>query len=202
MNPVRAVLLAALLAFGLLAAPASARAQDPVAECLSGGGIYLYVHDQSAEVLAGCSHAETALARLLELTTVQTIGQGFICQIDGRPERCVNTPGGTDPYWSFWWWRDGQWQYANIGASYRGTPGSIEAWHYSPGEPPPVLPAADASPLPGYEISASFTPAASAPATAPPDEQVGDQDWVPTAATLGVLLLAGSGYWLWRRKRA
>jgi len=174
-------------------ATAPARAQDPASECVADGGIYVHVLEQGAELMAGCSHAQTGMARLLEFTTVQTAGQGFVCQIDGRPDQCVGRPAGDEPYWSYWWWRDGEWQYANIGASYRGVPGSVEAWHYSVGEPPPFapgdLPAANGNP-----------DQASDPAARTADDA--SPGWLPTVITAVVLVAAGGGYLIWRRSRA
>lgn len=182
------------------ALPSSAQSSDPVSECVAGEGIYLYVFEQESPVVEGCTHAETAMGRLLELTQVQTIGQGFICQIDSRPERCVNTSGGDDPYWNFWWWRDGAWVYATIGGSYPGTPGSVEAWHYSSGIEPPVTPPIGAAP------GGSASPAASAPPSTEPSEPEPTTDqmpgWLPTAITVAVLGLLAGGYLAWRRDRA
>ncbi len=199
MTRVLGVLGALGLVVGLLAGPASlpAVAQDPASQCRSDGGIYVYVLDQGSEVLAGCTHAETGMGRLLELTTVQTAGAGFICRIAGRPERCLATPGGDEPYWGYWWWRpsaeapEGQWQYATIGGSYKGVPGSVEAWHFSVGEQPPFQPSA---------VEAAVQPASEAPG--PSDSTPQTQGWgatAPTAAT--VAFLGVGGYGLWRRRR-
>ncbi|MDI9629169.1 MAG: hypothetical protein QM286_11610 [Acidobacteriota bacterium] len=200
MNPTRTrgrvlrmqIALLFAVTLGLLAGPTAvvARAQDPASECLADGGIYVYVFEQGTELLAGCSHAQTGLARLLELTAVQTAGQGFICQIDGRPDRCVATPAGDEPYWNYWWWRDGQWVYANIGASYRGVPGSIEAWHFSVSAPPPVSP--------GDTQPSTATPTEAAPPAV--DDGGGLPGWAPTVITVAVIAAGGAGYALWRRK--
>lgn len=195
------------LILGLLVAPAalaSAEPGDPVAECVAGEGIYLYVFEQQSPVVEGCTHAETAMGRLLELTEVNTIGQGFICQIDSRPERCVNTSGGDDPYWNFWWWRDGAWVYATIGGSYPGTPGSVEAWHYSSGVEPPVTPPVGSAPGASASPAASASPNAESSAAGNDPEPAADPmpGWLPTAITVGVLGLLAGGYLAWRRNKA
>ncbi|MGI5952317.1 MAG: hypothetical protein ACOX61_10815 [Brooklawnia sp.] len=184
------IVLAALVAVvGLLVSPATAAADEPLPDCPD--GTYVYVVEQGSLVTQGCSEGETAMARLLELTTVQTVGQGFVCQLDGRPERCESPAGGDAPYWSYWWWRDGEWAYATIGASHRGEPGSIEAWHYAPGEPPPFAAGQ------GGSAETSQPPA---PASPEPDEG-GLPGWAPTAITIGVLGVAGLGYAGWQRSR-
>lgn len=187
-----------LLVLGLAAGPSAAAiaAPDPASDCTDAGGIYVYVIDQGTRVLEGCTHAETGLGRLLELTTVQTAGQGFVCQIDGKPQRCVANPAGDEPYWSYWWWREDQWRYATIGASYRGIPGSIEAWHFSPGEPPPMLP-------PGQVVtqdSVEPTPPSASPSSAPGQAGTGRGGGL-TAITVVVITAAGLGYGLWYRKQ-
>jgi len=211
-----AALLAVLLpmVLALLAGPgtAQARAQDPASECVADGQIYVLVFEQGTELAAGCTQGQTGLARLLELTTVQTAGQGFLCQIGGRPDRCIATPVGEEPYWNYWWWRDGQWVYANIGASYRGVPGSVEAWHFSVGEPPPYLPqtaSADQPPSPATADQPPSpaaadqppSPAAADQTVAPtPISQAGLPDWAPTAITAALFAFAGAAYLTQRRK--
>ena len=193
-----AALLAVLLpmVLALLAGPgtAQARAQDPASECVADGQIYVLVFEQGTELAAGCTQGQTGLARLLELTTVQTAGQGFLCQIGGRPDRCIATPVGEEPYWNYWWWRDGQWVYANIGASYRGVPGSVEAWHFSVGEPPPYLPQTAPADQPPSPATADQTVAPT------PINQAGLPDWAPTAITAALFAFAGAAYLTQRRK--
>lgn len=186
------LLLAVLVTtVGLLAgAPASAQQTGP--DCAEGS--YVYVVYEGQAVVEGCGQAETAMGRLLELTTVQTAGQGFICQLAGHPDNCEGRPSGDQPYWSYWWWRDGEWVYATVGASYKGELGSIEAWHYAPGEPPQFVPA---------EAGAAASPAAT---PTPPDSsnQADDQGlpaWAPTAITAAVLGVATLGYLGWHRSR-
>lgn len=200
---VRSLLAGLLLVLGLSTGPiAPAAAADPASDCIADGGIYVYVFDQDAKVVEGCTHADTGLGRLLELTSVQTTGSGFICQIAGLPDRCVGNPAGEDPYWGYWWWRDEQWRYATIGGSYRGVSGSIEAWHFSPGEPPSMTPAASAPASAAPEQTSPATPPASPPASADPAaDTAGPPGWANTAITIvavGALVL---GYGLLRRPR-
>lgn len=195
-----AALLATLVAVaGLAVGPAAASADDAAPECPN--GIYVYVIEQDEILVEGCSQAETAMARLLDLTTVQTVGQGFICQIADRPDSCEKQPGGDEPYWSFWWWRDGAWVYATVGGSFKGEPGSIEAWHFAPGVPPTTTPGQSAGSSPG----ASPAPAATHGRPAEPDPTTdadgGLPSWAPTAITAAVIALAGLGYFVWYRNR-
>ena len=80
--------------------------------------------------------------------SIQTLGSGFVCQIDGAPSTCtMNTP-----YWSYWhatrnadgsW---GAWQYATRGASQYVPPaGSADGWSFGNGTPPAGRPPASAT---------------------------------------------------------
>ena len=185
---------------GLGLHPVAALADDdPIADCLAQQKIWVAVYYEGEALAASCTDAATGVERLAQFTTVETAGQGFICQLAGQPEVC-EIPTGDGPYWNYWWWRDGQWRYATMGGSYAGEPGSIEAWHFSAGVEPPVAgdqpPPVEMTPRPG-------SPASSAEPGEPPIPQpdAGLPSWAPTALTLAAVALVGGGYAVCRRRR-
>lgn len=181
------------LVCGLVLLPVGGAAADEEADCQQAGGIYVYIFYESSQVTAGCTHAQTGYARIAELTTVAATSSGFICRIADRPETCTEPDGGTQVYWTYWWWRDDAWLYATEGGGYRGVPGSVEAWHYSAGEMPPVEPTANG------RVSPAAT--ADTPRAAPAGSGPGPGSPATTIVTLAVVLLGGLGYFIWHRRQ-
>ncbi|HEU0129373.1 MAG TPA: hypothetical protein VFQ85_00085 [Mycobacteriales bacterium] len=111
----RAALAGAVTGAALLAVPGAARAAScvtvvvdygtmagapagPDSRCVPGGE-----GDAAASFLAGRARYSSS---------------GFLCAIDGYPESGCGDHG-TEPYWSFWLWRHGTWEYSSQGvASY------------------------------------------------------------------------------------
>jgi len=144
--------LVAAFTLGLLAAFSGPQAQpaaadDPAAECMGSGGIYVYILYEGSLVTQGCSTANTGYQRIKQVTSVEQTG-GFVCRIAGMPEKCIAPHSGMNVYWTYWWWRDGAWTYANQGGGYRGIPGTAEAWNYSAGQMPGLVPPAPQAPQP------------------------------------------------------
>lgn len=136
--------LFAALVLGLLTAIGGpqarpAAADDPAAECMRSGGIYLYILYEGSLVTQGCSTANNGYQRIKQVTSAEQTG-GFVCRIAGLPAECIAPRPGLDIYWSYWWWRNGSWEYASQGGGYRGIPGTAEAWNYSAGQVPGIVP--------------------------------------------------------------
>lgn len=136
--------LFAALVLGLLTAIGGpqarpAAADDPAADCMRSGGIYLYILYEGSLVTQGCSTANNGYQRIKQVTSAEQTG-GFVCRIAGLPAECIAPRPGLDIYWSYWWWRNGSWEYATQGGGYRGIPGTAEAWNYSAGQMPGIVP--------------------------------------------------------------
>lgn len=127
------------------AAPFSAADPGAAASCMGQGGIYVYIYYQDNEVTEGCTHSSTGYSRISDISSVEATSTGFICRIGGKP---ANGPckvdSTTQVYWTYWWWRNGSWVYATTGGGYRGIAGTAEAWNYSAGAVPPIVPPAPA----------------------------------------------------------
>jgi len=71
-----------------------------------------------------------------------------VCAIDGEgcpleSQDCFcQCPGSTCNYWSYWHWRDGRWQYSQVGAdSYQAHDGDIDGWIWGDAKSaPPAIP--------------------------------------------------------------
>jgi len=132
-----ALLLAALAV--LLPLPATR------AEAASCSGVWVVVE---SSVQCATSHSTGLDALRSAGFSVETIGTGYVCRIDGSPSTCTMAT----PYWSYWhatrnadgtW---GDWQYAQRGASTYAPPtGSAEGWAFGDGTPPSGTPPASAT---------------------------------------------------------
>src|SRR5699024_7838709 len=71
--------------------------------------------------------------------SVQTIDNGgFVCQIDGKPDRsvCKDSANGTSWYY-YYAGSDGTWKYSSLGAGNRTViEGGYEGWNFGPKTPP------------------------------------------------------------------
>lgn len=76
----------------------------------------------------------------LKITGTQKYPVGFVCRIEGFPnksiEPCTETPGTTNGSWAFYIATDQSWEYSSYGASTHKTKcGQAEGWRYLlPGE--------------------------------------------------------------------
>lgn len=66
-------------------------------------------------------------------------GEG--CSLEGQDCFC-QCPGSTCNYWSYWHWRDGRWQYSQVGAeSFKVHDGDVEGWIWGDAKStPPTVP--------------------------------------------------------------
>lgn len=147
--------------------PSTAWAETPVEACQRQGGIYLYLSEHQQLFAEGCTSSQgtTAADRINQISSAVLLPTGWLCQIDGRPDRCDAPTPNTWTYWTFWWAQGTDyWVYAEVGASYAGIPGTVEAWNYGDGwdELPPV----PAPPLYDPSTAAPAAPAADAPVDA------------------------------------
>jgi hypothetical protein len=97
-------------------------------------------------LLVTLSMAEPTGLQVLEASglelTLDRSGMGVaVCAIAGTGcpvTRCFcESP---DAHWSYWFLKDGQWQYSPVGASlHRTEDGGVEAWTWGPSSPPPLV---------------------------------------------------------------
>lgn len=165
-RPLSAVLHRArdvVFAFGLLAtaagfawsAPTPARAAGCTAPEVA---VLVDLSHWGGSERLGCVSWRSSLTGLSALegagfspTGTNQYGLSFICRIDGYPkagapdhETCAQTPP-KDKYWSYWHAdaRQSSWTYSTLGvASYHPHAGSVDAWTFGGGSPPPVSPSA------------------------------------------------------------
>jgi hypothetical protein len=113
-----------------------------------------------------------------------------LCQCQGEP--CT--------YWSYWRWRDGEWQYAGLGAAVTEVRhGEIDGWSWGPGS----VTSAIAPPVVSFDevCAAPETASAAMPAQSAESGVAAERvSWLPYAAFLLVALLLGGAY-LWVRRR-
>lgn len=138
----------------VLAQAASAGA-DPIGECTTTSGEIVVVDFArwGGNIERGCATPlSTGYAALQEagFTTAgdEYDGPAFICRIDDDPppskDPCITTPPAS-AYWSYWHADAGQqiesWTPSQLGAmTYQPPPGSVDAWVFGDGSPPPFLP--------------------------------------------------------------
>jgi len=124
----------------------------------------------------------------VRFTSYAGFGAG-VCAIDGKGcplegQDCFcQCPGSTCNYWSYWHWRDGRWQYSQVGAEgYQAHNGDVEGWIWGDAkstppaipfdqicEPPTAVPPTD-TPIPPTNTPAppTHTPAPPTHTPAPP----------------------------------
>lgn len=111
------------------------------------------------------------------------------CRCQCRGEPCV--------YWSYWRLREGEWQYASVGATLTEVrDGDVQGWSWGPGS----VTAAIAPPAVTFE-EVCAAPAAAPAVQAAERAESGDTtvNWLPYGAfVLVVLLLGGALLWLRR----
>lgn len=126
----------------------------------------------------------------------------FVCSVEGRgcpANDCLcECQGEPCTYWSYWRLREGEWQYAGVGAAITEVrDGDVEGWSWGPGS----VTSAIAPPVVTFnEICAETpaAPAAQASQTAPVIRGP-ENGWLPYAAFAAIALLLG-GAFLWVRR--
>lgn len=128
--------------------------------CVDGNGVTVVVDftEFGGSVQAGCapSDAATGRAALLSAGFVATnSGQGLICAIDVKPDRCPVTFEGS--FWSYWHSsRRGSWISYQVGAdASHPVSGELEGWRYNDGATGPGIAPS--------EVTAATQPAATSP---------------------------------------
>jgi hypothetical protein len=114
-----------------------------------------------------------------------------LCECQGEP--CT--------YWSYWRWRDDEWQYAGLGASVTQIAhGDVDGWSWGPGS----VTSAIAPPAASFdEVCAAGATVAQGTAAGATD--AGDEGaivWLPYALFLLFIALLGGAYVLLPRRKA
>jgi len=143
----------ATVSAGLLTRASPAEAAS-AASCTTTSGVTVVVDFSpfGGQITKGCAPGApaTGLDAMTQagfsVTGTQRYGDAFVCRIDGLPtesqDPCVDTPPA-DAYWAYFHALQGatSWTYSNLGAaSYQPPPGSVDAWTFGSGEPPPFAP--------------------------------------------------------------
>lgn len=154
---------------------------------------------------------------LLQRAGVKVVGDTaalgtLVCSIDGvgcPADNCFCSCKG-DPceYWSYWHWRDGEWQYATTGAAvYRVGDGAIEGWSWGPGSVTEAIapPTPDLAEICG-DVVVPVSPGESSAATSvaqPSAPEAGDGRGasIVSYAFFGIVLLSLGGVLLWRQRK-
>lgn len=149
------------------AAPAAA---DAGSTCVGNGNVWVVVQSP-AGTSSGCATSFGTGEQALRSAGMSMThnSSGMICQINGYPQICEESPM---PYWAYFHApAGGSWGYANFGAANRTPPaGSAEGWRFGTGEAPGVrVPDKPAPPAPPPTTAAatSAPPTRSAPSSAP-----------------------------------
>lgn len=207
------VLPAVVLPAAVPATAASATAPSAVAGAGTGGGcVGLVVDRGDGTVRTSCVAFRAGLTgqQVLQQAGVRLTfdRSGFICRLDGYPAACRSD---STHYWSYYHRAAGAavgaWTYSELGAAgYQVHPGETEGWRYVNGEQHAPVPKAVAYPQLAAGPSA---PTAAGTATTPATGAVGGGNsggGLSGMAVAGivviVLLVAGAGWQLVRRRRA
>ncbi len=196
------VLVAAVLAVGLLLAPGPPPAAGSDGPCPGTTGVTVVVDYQALGAggpVVRCAPGspatgfEALIAAGFRIEEVRGVMGGFLCRIDGLPgldrDACINTPSAS-AYWSYWHAaRGGAWSSSQEGGKTRKpTVGSVEGWSFSddgsPGaaSPPRIDPPAEsATPKPVTPKPVTPRPATSPPAATPPPAATLAPSDTPTA---------------------
>jgi hypothetical protein len=139
--------------------PAVSAGADPIGECTTTAGEIVVVDlaPWRGDVERGCAAILTTGYAALYTAGFTTAGDeydgpAFICRINNDPPTKASPPEPEDPcittpppsaYWSYWHADAGQntWTPSQLGAmTYQPPPGSVDAWVFGDGSPPPFLP--------------------------------------------------------------
>lgn len=194
--------LAALL-IGTAAAVVLASGPAGASACAGGVGVTVVVGDDVTCDPEGGESAADSLKNTGHTVTYVDSQPGFICQIDGVPATsCARTPPA-DRYWGVFWsdGTSGSWKYSSVGASGLVVPdGGWVAFVFqqtSAKTLPSVQPlAGNGSAGPTAEPVESSRSSTDADA----DADAGALGVV--AGGVGVVLVAGIGVAMWKRKKA
>ncbi|WP_410563407.1 hypothetical protein [Amycolatopsis sp. cmx-4-61] len=187
------------------AAPASAAGTD--GPCPDGGGVTVVVDfgDLGPAPLIRCAAGTPAngIAALqeagIEVAGSQKYGLAVACRINGKPgpdvESCAGMPSAT-AYWSYWHApaAGGTWTSSQEGAqTAKPAPGGFEGWAFARPKSANDLPAPPR--VPPVRQAASPAPAA-------PADQGSSFPWGAVLGAVVILLVAGAGIVVARRRRA
>lgn len=158
------------IAVAVSVATATPAAADAGSTCVGNGNVWVVVQSP-AGTSTGCASSFGTGEQALRSAgmSMNYNSSGMICQINGYPQICEESPM---PYWAYFHApAGGSWGYANFGAANRTPPaGSAEGWRFGTGEAPgvrvPDMPARPAPP-PTTAAATSAPPTRSAPSTAP-----------------------------------
>lgn len=165
-------------ALALVQAPAAAE------DC---AGVTVVV-DDGADVQARCAPAGVSGMQALEeagFSVYTTDHGGFVCQIDGKPDKsqCKDSANETSWYY-FHAGDDAKWKSSSLGAGNRTViEGGYEGWNFGPKEPP------DYEAGPDSEGSASDSSAAGRPAeSSTADDSTSLATWAAGAVVIVVII--------------
>lgn len=131
------------------------------------------------------------------------VGMGAtVCRIEGQgcPANdcfCQCKGGGDCLYWSYWMMQDGQWQYAQAGASsYRVQNGDVQGWSWGIGTPneavePPTMTFDEICSVEVVAPTAAAIPAATAQDT-PQSAALTPKNWLSYALLAAIIIGLGS----------
>lgn len=185
----------------------SVHGSNPVGACLDAGQVWLFVVDDQQRVLGNqCVGTPSSGTEALRLAGVaaETGRQGYLCSLDGYPERCPSSFEGV--FWNYHQAAAGsRWRFSDVGAAtHRPAPGTIEGWCYNTADesrctPPPltVLIDGELHVPPGVEEGDLLDPAPVVRAPLPPAPPL---PWTTVASAGVVVLLAGAGVVAARRR--
>src|SRR5690625_1127484 len=157
------------------------------AEC---AGVTVVV-DDGTEVHTGCAPAGVSGLQALEeagFSVYTTDHGGFVCQIDGKPEKskCKDSANKTTWYY-FYAGDDGEWTSSSLGAGNRTViEGGYEGWNFGPKEPPDFK--TDAPADSDSDSSASDSPESDSPASSSSDDSTSLATWIAGAVVIVVII--------------
>lgn len=137
----------------------------------------------------------------LEYVVDATSAGVFVCSVEGQgcPANDCRCECRGDPciYWSYWRLREGEWQYASVGATLTEVRnGDVEGWSWGPGSVTAAIPP------PAVTFEEVCTDDVAAPVAQAGEAAESDgaaTSWLPYAAFVLVALLLG-GAFLWVRR--
>lgn len=194
------------LLLGLLLAPLllAARLQDDPNQA----ALVVRVDDERAETRCVAFAEETISGHeLLQRSGLDFVVNAssagvFVCSVEGQgcpASDCLcECQGEPCSYWSYWRLREGEWQYAGVGAAITEVrDGDVEGWSWGPGS----VTSAIAPPVVSFDEVCAAAPAAPAAQAAGGARANGGakNGWLPYAAFAAAVLLLG-GAFLWVRR--
>src|SRR5699024_7299326 len=178
-----------LAAVPVLVAPVLLQAPAAADDC---AGVTVVVDDGS-DVQARCAPAGVSGLQALEeagFSVYTTDHGGFVCQIDGKPEKskCKDSANKTTWYY-FYAGDDGEWTSSSLGAGNRTViEGGYEGWNFGPKEPPDFKTDAPADSV--SDSSASDSLETDSPGSSSSDDSTGLATWIAGEVVIVVIMAA------------